>query len=324
MRRSIRVALALAIVALIAGCATVRDDIRLARQGATSLEGGDYDTAENYLVEALAINPNNTSVLLNLGVVYQNTERPELARMMYLRLIRLARNARAAQVARTQGNGPPPVGLARKNLADLNLEISAVDSAPKRSADAANSGRMLAPLAMNDYDQLNGYLTGIYANLKAMTDNLSAMSDTLRRASAAAEQPGSKEKVASKPTPHKVARAAEAVLERAKATTPAKKLAAKSASKPARIVPAEKAGALRVHLASFRTAERARHGWKVLLEEHGVLLGGLDLDVKRVDFGAGMGVFFRVRAGPLTSEAAAKDLCTKLKAENLYCAVSYF
>jgi hypothetical protein len=48
-------------------------------------------------------------------------------------------------------------------------------------------------------------------------------------------------------------------------------------------------------------------------------LGGLEHRVERVDLGNNKGVFYRLKAGPLPSNAAAKDMCVQLKAKRQYC-----
>jgi hypothetical protein len=79
-----------------------------------------------------------------------------------------------------------------------------------------------------------------------------------------------------------------------------------------------------VHVASYRTPERARRGWDVLRAAHGDVLEGLKPRIARVDLGPDTGVFFRLRAGPLADEAAAWALCQELKHRDLYCAPSVY
>ena len=47
----------------------------------------DYQSAEKYLAEALALNPENPYALLNKGVVYENTDRKPQAIAMYQKVI---------------------------------------------------------------------------------------------------------------------------------------------------------------------------------------------------------------------------------------------
>ena len=78
-----------------------------------------------------------------------------------------------------------------------------------------------------------------------------------------------------------------------------------------------------VHLASYRTAEKARKGWDQAREENRDLLGGLGVELVKIDLGAGIGEFFRVLAGAFTSEEKARTLCTQLKARGAFCALVF-
>ena len=43
------------------------------------------------------------------------------------------------------------------------------------------------------------------------------------------------------------------------------------------------------------------------------------MTVERVDLGTTRGVFYRLKAGPLASNSAAKQMCVQLKAARQYC-----
>ena len=77
----------------------------------------------------------------------------------------------------------------------------------------------------------------------------------------------------------------------------------------------------RVQLASLRSRPAAEKAWKALLGEHRDLLSRLDMSVRRVDLGAGKGVYFRLRAGPFEDRADARKLCSKLTARKVGCIV---
>ena len=79
-----------------------------------------------------------------------------------------------------------------------------------------------------------------------------------------------------------------------------------------------------VHLASFRTPERARRNWGELRGTHGDILDGLGSRIARVDMGEKIGVFFRLVAGPVADETKARALCEKFKRRLLYCAPMVF
>jgi len=74
-----------------------------------------------------------------------------------------------------------------------------------------------------------------------------------------------------------------------------------------------------VHLASFRQKKAAERGWMQLQKRFGSMLGDLQNRIEHVDLGNGKGAFYRLKAGPLPSNAAAKAMCRKLKAKRQYC-----
>ena len=77
----------------------------------------------------------------------------------------------------------------------------------------------------------------------------------------------------------------------------------------------------RVQLAASRSDKAVKSEWDRLRRRHVDLLGELRLQVTRIDLGATKGVFYRLRAGPLANEAAAKTLCERLKQRKLGCLV---
>ncbi len=73
-----------------------------------------------------------------------------------------------------------------------------------------------------------------------------------------------------------------------------------------------------VHLASYRSEQQADRGWTQIVSAHKALLEGLDHEVTKVNLGR-KGTYFRLKAGPLASAQAAKDMCAKLKARRQFC-----
>lgn len=94
--------------------------------------------------------------------------------------------------------------------------------------------------------------------------------------------------------------------------TPAPKTPAKGASK---------APAYRVQLAAVRSLERAQGEWDRLRRKNTDLLGKLALSVVKADLGPKKGVFYRLRAGPLADEAAARALCATLASRKVGCLI---
>jgi cell division septation protein DedD len=74
-------------------------------------------------------------------------------------------------------------------------------------------------------------------------------------------------------------------------------------------------------LAAVRSLERAEGEWERLRRKNSDLLGNLTLSVAKADLGPKKGVFYRLRAGPVADEAAARALCAKLARQKMGCLV---
>lgn len=92
---------------------------------------------------------------------------------------------------------------------------------------------------------------------------------------------------------------------------------AKSAAAPAPA--AGGSGGWRVQLASVRSEGEAAAEWRRLAGRHPDALGGLSMQVAKVDLGE-KGIFYRVQ-GAGADEARAKSACTQLRAQNVGCVV---
>ena len=68
--------------------------------------------------------------------------------------------------------------------------------------------------------------------------------------------------------------------------------------------------------------KRAQREWSRLRKNHSDLLGKLELSVIKADLGPGKGLFYRLRAGPLASKAAARNLCAKLAKRKVGCLIA--
>ncbi len=84
---------------------------------------------------------------------------------------------------------------------------------------------------------------------------------------------------------------------------------------------ASEAPAYRVQLAAVRSLERAQGEWDRLRRKNTDVLGKLALSVVKADLGPKKGVFYRLRAGPLADEAAARALCAKLTSRKVGCLI---
>ncbi len=310
-------------------------------------EAGDYATAEQFLGDALEYNPANEYALLNLGVVYQDTGRPELARRTYAEIIRINRLERAALIVARKNGGLSPMLLARENLADLNLSPAMVDnSAPAPSWFGNN-----APIDSRNFSALYSDMSAVFDNLQALAESMRLMSGTLRAAAKEAEKQETLASAAKVKTADSSAAMTDGADNAADSDAPAaKQMAAldtttgdgheKAPSDMADSTAGDDNGgehaiaraeevtgdgpSVRVHIASFRSENGAEQGWQILQKSHPDLLSNYDAQIREIDFGAGMGIFFRVQAGPLASEDSAKQLCERLKSRGLYFAVAFF
>gem|GEM_PF-1016982 len=210
---------------------------------------------------------------------------------------------------------PPPVdpvaALARLDRLRAKRYVSAREYEAERAAlarrlAATNAG---APLAgdppATDKAGLGGGLGGAATPKTAKTARDAALGDTTDKARSA---PSGK-------VPVKRLARAEGAIQTDGVTIPAPK--ATSAT-------TKRGGKLGVHVASFRTPERARRGWDEIKTANGDLVGALGPHIARVDLGGDKGVFYQLRLGPLASRADATALCGALKRRKLYCAPTTF
>ena len=74
-------------------------------------------------------------------------------------------------------------------------------------------------------------------------------------------------------------------------------------------------------LAAARSQQGARDEWTRLRSKKLDLLGNLGLSVTKADLGKARGIFYRLRAGPLTDESSARALCRKLAERKIGCLI---
>ena len=106
---------------IFAACATTNSDreAELVENGFTAMSGGDYFTAEHLLNQALVVNDKNPYALLNLGVIYQETERYDKAREFYQAVIDLDSSKTAAGTNVGGFTGKKLTDIARINMGNL-------------------------------------------------------------------------------------------------------------------------------------------------------------------------------------------------------------
>jgi hypothetical protein len=94
-----------------------------------------------------------------------------------------------------------------------------------------------------------------------------------------------------------------------------------TAAAPAAPAPAPAAGGgARVQLAAVKSEALAKAQWAKFQKAHPDLLGALTLSIQKVTVNGAD--YYRIQAGPLSDKNAAKDLCSKLKAQKQDCIVA--
>jgi len=78
-----------------------------------------------------------------------------------------------------------------------------------------------------------------------------------------------------------------------------------------------------IHLTSYRDARNLMTGWDKLKMQHSDILMTLTPKVEWVSSATGES-FLRLKAGPFTSRAAARQACQLIRARNAYCAISSY
>ena len=82
----------------------------------------------------------------------------------------------------------------------------------------------------------------------------------------------------------------------------------------------QRVNSYQIQLAAVRTNLSAEKEWLRLRTKNKTLLNKLKLNIVRADLGK-QGIFFRLRAGPLASQASAKTLCQELARKKVGCLV---
>lgn len=100
------------------------------------------------------------------------------------------------------------------------------------------------------------------------------------------------------------------------------RIAARAPPKPPEVAapPPPPAPEFRIHLTSIRNPADAQMEWARLKRLYGRLLEGLELTVTRADLGAPRGVWYRIKAGPL-SESGARSRCAAFAGRGVWCRV---
>jgi Tfp pilus assembly protein PilF len=103
-------------VMLLCGCVAPRaatEADALSDKACKAIQSQDYEKAEVLLKEALELEPKNAFAWLNLGVVYQKSEKYEEAKECYLKVVEHAWDEKGAN---KEADGRSLVRIARDNL----------------------------------------------------------------------------------------------------------------------------------------------------------------------------------------------------------------
>lgn len=77
-----------------------------------------------------------------------------------------------------------------------------------------------------------------------------------------------------------------------------------------------------VHLASYRSRKDAERGWSQLRRAHKAELSNLQSEITEINLGA-KGIFYRLKAGPLSDKGAADAMCRQLKQRRQFCEATF-
>jgi len=90
---------------------------------------------------------------------------------------------------------------------------------------------------------------------------------------------------------------------------------------PAKTVPTKGSGKYLVQLLAVRALADAQREWERIKRRNPELLSKLERSITKADLGAAKGIFYRLRAGPLASEAVARKLCAELAKRKVGCLI---
>jgi hypothetical protein len=121
------------------------------------------------------------------------------------------------------------------------------------------------------------------------------------------------------PAPAKTTEAPAASQPAAQAPAPTKTQTAAAPAAAPTVQPAV-GGNARIQLAAVKSEALAKQQWAKFQKAHPDLLGALTLSIQEVTVNGAD--YYRIQAGPLSDKAAAKDLCSKLKAQKQDCLVA--
>lgn len=120
MGRIGRLLSAACMVAVLTGC-TIRTGPL--NRGFEAFADGNYAKAETEFFKALEDDPDNPYVQLNLGAVFQNTGRPEMARFLYQKVLITGKDVRPSRKANTEETDKRKEDPTLAELAQINMDL---------------------------------------------------------------------------------------------------------------------------------------------------------------------------------------------------------
>jgi tetratricopeptide (TPR) repeat protein len=115
-----RLVAALIMASALAGCMVRNGPIE---RGFKAFDDKDYAKAELEFLKALEDDPEDPYAQVNLGAVYQNTARPELARVFYLKALVTGKDVTPSRKANTDETDKKKKDPTLAELAQINLDL---------------------------------------------------------------------------------------------------------------------------------------------------------------------------------------------------------
>jgi tetratricopeptide (TPR) repeat protein len=128
MRSLAKVAVKALVAVFLAGCVVRTGPIE---RGFKAFDDKDYAKAEIEFLKALEDDPDNPYAQVNLGAVYQNTARPELARAFYQKALITGKDVTPSRKANTEETDKKKKDPTLAELAQINLDLLPPAPAPK-------------------------------------------------------------------------------------------------------------------------------------------------------------------------------------------------
>ncbi len=79
-----------------------------------------------------------------------------------------------------------------------------------------------------------------------------------------------------------------------------------------------------LHLASYRSEDAARDGWREMRAAHDDVLGNLDMRLKSFNLESLGGRYLRLVAGPFIAVESAREACARLRPREQFCQVTVY